>query len=83
MTLNQCRMVPSGRVKVSPVLEGVRSPLQWEVWQEHLRSRPDRDYAEYLICGLREGFRIGFDYQGHKYEYAIGNGVPRSGQGIY
>ena len=60
-------MVPSGRVKVSPALEGVRSPLQWEVWQEHLRSHPDRDYAEYLICGLRDGFRIGFDYQGHKY----------------
>ena len=56
----------SGRVKVSPALEGVRSPLQWEVWQEHLRSHPDRDYAEYLICGLRDGFRIGFDYQGHK-----------------
>ena len=66
MALNQCRMVPSGRVKVSPALEGVRSPLQWEVWQEHLRSHPDRDYAEYLICGLRDGFRIGFDYQGHK-----------------
>ena len=66
MALNQCRTVPSGRVKVSIVLDGVRSPLQWEVWQEHLRSHPDRDYAEYLICGLQDGFRIGFDYQGHK-----------------
>ena len=31
-----------------------------------MASHPDRKFREYLIIGLREGFRIGYDYQGHK-----------------
>ena len=31
-----------------------------------MASHPDRDFMEYIIAGLREGFRIGYDYQGHK-----------------
>ena len=41
-------------------------PLQWEVWQEAMASHPDREFMEYIITGLSEGFRIGYDYQGHK-----------------
>ena len=52
-------------VRVSPALMGMTSPLRWEVWQEALVLHPDKQYVDYLISGLREGFRIGFDYNNH------------------
>ena len=62
--LDQCRKVPLRRVP--PALQGMATPLRWEVWQEAMSSHPDRELVEYIIAGLREGFRIGYDYQGHK-----------------
>ena len=66
LALDHCRRASPARHQVSPALEGVISPLQWEVWREHLGAHPDRDYVEYLARGLREGFRIGFNYQNHR-----------------
>ena len=60
--LDQCRKVPPRWV--SPALQGMATPLHWE---EAISSHPDRELVEYTIAGLREGFRIGYDYQGHKY----------------
>ena len=31
-----------------------------------MESHPVRDLAEYIVRGLRDGFRIGYDYQAHK-----------------
>ena len=62
MALDRGRRLPPGRHSVSPALEGVTLPLQWEVWQENLRTHPDRGYAEYLARGLR----VGFDYRNHQ-----------------
>ena len=64
MALDRCRRVPLRQA--SPALQGMATPLQWEVWQEAMASHPDRDFMEYIIAGLRESFRIGYDYQGHK-----------------
>lgn len=64
MALDRCRKVPPP--KVSPALKGVVSPLNWEIWQECLAPHPDRDYVDYLITGMREGFRIGFSYGTHQ-----------------
>ena len=33
-----------------------------DVWGEYLASHPDRAYCDYLVHGLREGFRISFRY---------------------
>jgi len=32
-----------------------------EAWEQHLYRHPDRTFVAYLLQGLREGFRIGFD----------------------
>ena len=56
------RRRPSG---VSTLPEGVgaiATPLRWEVWAKDLRDLPDREYARYIVEGIRDGFRIGFDY---------------------
>ena len=37
------------------------TPLQVEVWEAGLAAHPDRQFAEYILRGLRQGFRIGFD----------------------
>ena len=61
LALDQCRRIPAH--KVSPALKGLSSPLDWEVWQDCLAAHPDRRYVDYVISGLREGFRIGFNYR--------------------
>ena len=38
------------------------TPLQWERWQDCLRSHPDREYAAYIVRGIRSGFHVGFQY---------------------
>ena len=38
----------------------ITSPLQWKVWNEALRDHPDQRIRNYIVTGLRDGFRIGF-----------------------
>ena len=38
------------------------TPLEWSRWQSALRGHPDKEYATYIVQGLRDGFRIGFQY---------------------
>ena len=58
----QCRKPTSQTINIP--LEGtvVRTPLAVHEWREWLRPHPDRSYAEYLLHGLEQGFRIGFKY---------------------
>ena len=37
-------------------------PLSADVWGEYLASHLDRAYCNYLVCSLREGFRIDYRY---------------------
>ena len=37
------------------------TPLKLREWESALVSHPDREYVHYLIRGIREGFRVGFD----------------------
>ena len=39
----------------------VRTPLQLSVWEDSLRFHPDRAFARYILRGIRECFRVGFD----------------------
>ena len=43
---------------------GGESPLLPYIqnWQFHLRDHPDAQYQQYLLKGLTEGFRVGFDW---------------------
>ena len=31
-------------------------------WEEALSKHPDRQFANYVVSGLKNGFRIGFDH---------------------
>ena len=43
-------------------IEAVTTPLCVSAWQQALEPHPDRAYSQYIINGLRYGFRIGFHY---------------------
>jgi hypothetical protein len=48
----------------SPVdfrLGEVRTPLVQRAWKEKLAKHPDREYADYIVRGIEEGFRTGVD----------------------
>ena len=39
------------------------TPLKAEIWSKELATHPDQLFCQYIIRGLREGFRVGFDYE--------------------
>ena len=61
------------RVTVPAMLTTYPSPLQWQDWDDCLANHPDRRFAAYITNGIREGFRIGYDYQSNKCKKATGN----------
>ena len=36
------------------------TPLVWRRWSLALEDHPDKEFRDYIVTGLREGFRIGF-----------------------
>ena len=59
LALDHCRPQP-GKEPVQERLRGVCSPLVADHWEEMLAHHPDRRFVEYLMSGIKEGFRIGF-----------------------
>ena len=45
-----------------PQLRRVSTPLNPEAWTSLLQSHPDRTFVEYLVQGIRQGFRLGFGF---------------------
>ena len=54
----ECSGVPSW-------LRPVITPLQWLTWAKALESHPDRDFSAYIVEGLKDGFRLRFNYASH------------------
>ena len=42
-------------------LTKITTPLQAEVWSQYLVNHPDRTFVEFLLRGIQQGFRIGFN----------------------
>ena len=42
-------------------------------WEEALRLHPDAEFVKYLLRGITQGFRIGFDYRPCKCRQAVAN----------
>ena len=41
--------------------EEVCSPLKWSSWADALADHPDSGFVDYILTGIRTGFRIGFN----------------------
>ena len=42
-------------------LQQIITPLRPNKWEELLQSYPDREFAQYIVDDLRNGFQIGFN----------------------
>ena len=49
--------------EVPNMLFQVHTPLVIGAWEKELVSHPDQERASYLLNGLRNGFRIGYNYK--------------------
>ena len=43
-------------------LQQIRTPLRAREWERSLVAHPDREFCDYLLRGITEGFRVGFRY---------------------
>ena len=43
----------------------INTSLTWSALEETLHNHPDRLFREYIVSGLKDGFRVGFNYEGH------------------
>ncbi len=59
LALDSCR--PARPVNLPPRLCQVVTPLKPEAWKIALHPHPDRAFVHYILSGLQQGFRIGFD----------------------
>ena len=60
LALEACR--PLVRVELPPEMQHISTPLKINAWERGLRNHPDKQFTEYLIQGITQGFRIGFNY---------------------
>ena len=62
--LDQCRPTQNRRgTSVQAAVSSKRAfPLRLEAWSHCLSSHPDSEYVSYILRGLEQSFRIGFDY---------------------
>ena len=64
-----CTLTKAGRLlsTTSWVVPGrlsqVHTPLMIGAWEKELASHPDQERVSYLLNGLRNGFRIGYNYK--------------------
>ena len=63
VVLDSCRPGPSEVVPdtLRAALAAVRTPLRVAEWGRALRGHPDREFVDYLLDGMSQGFRIGFN----------------------
>ena len=55
LRLDACR--PQGELNALPEqMNGVITPLRWKVWERALGIHPDRQFRDYIVSGIREGF---------------------------
>ena len=46
----------------TPALAQIVIPLLWQTWKLALNNHPNQDFADLVLSGIRNGFRIGFNY---------------------
>ena len=56
---------PATSPDIPDTITVVTTPLHLQVWEAELRTHPDGEYTQFLMDGIRRGFRIGFDYTSH------------------
>ena len=51
----------SRKVATPECFRGTSTPLKPDAWRREVLKHPDREFVEMILCGITEGFRIGYD----------------------
>eukprot|EP00731_Ephydatia_muelleri_P010108 Em0005g694a len=62
LALDHCRATPDTWHMPPQNGSYIVTPLGWVEWDEALNHHPDQQFRAYIVSGLRQGFRVGFDY---------------------
>ncbi len=62
LALDSFRPLSNKATSLPVTMQQITTPLRWEAWDQSLAPHPDPRFRRYLVDGIREGFRIGFDY---------------------
>ncbi len=62
LALDSFRPLSNKATSLPVTMQQITTPLRWEAWDHSLAPHPDPRFRRYLVDGIREGFRIGFDY---------------------
>ncbi len=77
MALQRCKANPPKTVPLA--LAANTSPLEWWEWEKALVAHPDRQFADYVVNGIRDGFRVGFEQLHRSFpEHAVSTRPSRS-----
>ena len=57
--LDACR--GQGRQALPCSLSTIVTPMIEDKWEEELHNHPDQGFAEYILKGIKEGFRVGIN----------------------
>ena len=49
-----------------PLLRRITSPLNLAEWETHLTHHPDKTFVQYILQGIKYGFRVGYCYEAHR-----------------
>ena len=64
-----------------PAMRHIQTPATLEVWRRELAGHPDQQFARYIMGGLSQGFRIGFQHGTSTLRQAAGN-MPITEPGV-
>ena len=72
LQLDACRPTPP-ECQPAALVE-IITPLISEVWEHELANHPDQSFAAYVVNGIKQGFRVGYD-RANTYASCISNMV--------
>ena len=62
LRLLDSRVPTQSEEAIPALLQNITTTLVYKEWAEQLRSHPDVEFGGYVLRGISQGFRIGFDY---------------------
>ena len=54
--------MPTTPVCLPAALLEITTPLISKVWEHELATHPDQSFASYVVNGIKQGFRVGYDH---------------------
>ena len=63
LELDKCRPAEATCSMLPDKLQHIESPIRLSIWRQSLATHPDQHFVQYILKGLENGFRIGFQYQ--------------------